>query len=133
VKLLFYCTLTKRPLHELSKCVCVCVCVCVCMCVCVCVGVCVWRERGMAKPSETRRLCAHKLILVVEWLTYLLRIRESRVQISAPTTAILSDVFVVFLSPFRQMSGYYNGHNGRTIKPRQRRRVLSERYLCLVQ
>jgi hypothetical protein len=53
------------------------------------------------------------LHVLVDWLALLLRIRRSRVQISAGRPAILTDVFVIFLSPSKQLPGYlklYHDH-----------------------
>jgi hypothetical protein len=46
-----------------------------------------------------------ELKVVVEWLTLLLRTRKILVQISVLRLAILTEVFVVFLSPSRQIPG----------------------------
>jgi hypothetical protein len=40
---------------------------------------------------------------VIEWLVLFLRISKSRVQVSARKSDILTQIFVVFLSPFKKV------------------------------
>jgi hypothetical protein len=44
---------------------------------------------------------------MVEWLILLLHIREAWVKILAQRLAILTEIFVIFLNPSRQMLGWY--------------------------
>jgi hypothetical protein len=45
--------------------------------------------------------------IVVKWLTFVLRILEVLASNLGPETGILTEVFVVFLSPSRKITVYY--------------------------